>query len=89
MRIEELEREVRAERPTPEPDFARRLDEWAAAGFPRDAGLGPRSVARRGAGVLRRVRERLTSLPTAARARAGGIGGGGARRDRRRDQPER
>ena len=44
MRIEELEREVRAERPAPEPDFARRLDEWAAAGFPRDAGLGPRSV---------------------------------------------
>ena len=63
MRIEELEREVRAERPTPEPDFARRLDEWAAAGFPRDAGLGPRSVAPRGAGILRRVRERLTSLP--------------------------
>ena len=63
MRIEELEREVRAERPTPEPDFARRLDEWAGAGFPRDAGLGPRSVAPRGAGILRRVRERLTSLP--------------------------
>ena len=63
MRIEELERELRAERSAPEPDFARRLDEWAAAGFPRDDGLGPRSVAPRGAGVLRRGWERLTSLP--------------------------
>ena len=53
MRIEELEREVRAERAAPEPDFARRLDEWAAAGFPRDAGLGPRSLVPRGAGAMR------------------------------------
>ena len=36
MRIDELERELRAERPGPSPDFARRLDEWAEAGFPRD-----------------------------------------------------
>jgi hypothetical protein len=63
MRIEELERELRAERPEPEPEFARRLDEWAAAGFPRDRGLGPRSVPPAGAGALRRAWERLTSVP--------------------------
>lgn len=63
MRIEELERELRAERPEPEPEFARRLDEWAAAGFPRDRGLGPRSAAPAGAGAMRRAWERITSGP--------------------------
>lgn len=63
MRIEELERELRAERPEPEPEFARRLDEWAAAGFPRDRGLGPRSVPPAGAAALRRAWERITSVP--------------------------
>ena len=47
MRADELERELRAERPAPDPEFARRLDEWAAQGFPRDRGLGPRAGARR------------------------------------------
>lgn len=48
MRVEELERELRGERPAPDPEFARRLDEWAAQGFPRDRGLGPRAGAGRG-----------------------------------------
>ena len=41
MRVEELERELRAERQQLEPDFAGRLDDWAAAGFPREGGFGP------------------------------------------------
>jgi predicted RNase H-like nuclease len=63
MRIEDLERELRAERPEPDPEFARRLDEWAAAGFPRDRGLGPRTGRPGPAGGLRRAWERLTSVP--------------------------
>ena len=64
MRVDELERELRAERPEPDPDFARRLDEWAAAGFPRDRGLGPRppAPARRGV-AARALWERITSVP--------------------------
>jgi hypothetical protein len=61
MRLEELEQELRAERPEPERDFARRLDEWAEAGFPRDRGLGPRTASRTGA--LRRAWDRLSSAP--------------------------
>ncbi len=59
MRVEELERELRAERPEPDQDFARRLDEWAAAGFPRDRGLGPGLAGR--AGLARRIWDRVTS----------------------------
>jgi Domain of unknown function (DUF4349) len=74
MRVEELERELRAERPEPEPEFARRLDEWAAAGFPRDRGLGPRSVPPAGAGVLRRAWERVaSSSPRRVLAPAGSV----------------
>ena len=61
MRVEELERELRAERPEPNQDFARRLDEWAADGFPRDRGLGPRLAERKG--PLGRAWDRLTSTP--------------------------
>ena len=61
MRIDELERELRAERPEPSLDFARRLDEWAEAGFPPDRGLGPRTAA--GKGPLARAWDRLTSTP--------------------------
>lgn len=61
MRIDELERELRGERPEPSLDFARRLDEWAEAGFPRDRGLGPRSAE--GTGPLARAWDRLTSTP--------------------------
>lgn len=61
MRVEELERELRAERPAPEPEFARRLDEWTAQGFPRDRGLGPRPGGRRrGVSTLR---ARIAALP--------------------------
>jgi hypothetical protein len=62
MRVEELERELRAERPAPDPEFARRLDEWAAAGFPRDHGLGPRAGAHRH-GVVAGLRARISALP--------------------------
>ena len=61
MRVEELERELRAERPEPDLDFARRLDEWAEAGFPRDRGLGPRTAERGGA--LGRFWDRVTAVP--------------------------
>jgi hypothetical protein len=63
MRVEELERELRAERQEPGPEFARRLDEWAAAGFPRDRGLGPRTAASGVAGALHRARAWLTAVP--------------------------
>ncbi|MDX6583720.1 MAG: hypothetical protein QOI10_2904 [Solirubrobacterales bacterium] len=61
MRVDELERELRAERPEPSLDFARRLDEWAESGFPRDRGLGPRMASR--AGFVRRAWDRLSSTP--------------------------
>jgi len=61
MRLEELEQELRAQRPEPEIDFARQLDEWAAAGFQRDGGLGAAGAAR--AGALRRFWDRLRSTP--------------------------
>jgi hypothetical protein len=61
MRLDELEQELKAQRPEPEIDFARRLDEWAAAGFPRDRGLGPGNATR--AGALRRLWDRVASTP--------------------------
>jgi hypothetical protein len=64
-RVEVLERELRAERPRIDPELARRLDDWAAAGFPRgELGTSPRPL--RGAGpapALKRLRERLGGLP--------------------------
>lgn len=65
MNIEELERELRAERPEPETDFTTSLDQWAADGFPHDSGLGPRALgpgAVAGPGPLARAWERLTDL---------------------------
>jgi Domain of unknown function (DUF4349) len=53
MRVEELERELRAERIEPDPEFARRLDEWAAAGFPRE----------REPGAIERLRRRFEAVP--------------------------
>lgn len=61
MRVDELERELRDARPEAEQEFTRRLDEWAAAGFPRDRGLGQRRVP--GAGPLERAWERLRAAP--------------------------
>ncbi len=64
MTTEEIERELRAMRPEPDPDFARRLDEWAAADFPPGAGLGPRIAAKgRAAGPFRRAWDRISSTP--------------------------
>jgi len=61
MRVEDLERELRAQAPRIDQEFARRLDEWAEAGFPADRGLGPASAAR--AGALRRLWDRIASTP--------------------------
>jgi hypothetical protein len=65
MRVEDLERELRVERPDVDPEFARELDEWAAAGFPRDRGLGPRAVGDRRDPLepARRAWERVRSVP--------------------------
>jgi hypothetical protein len=64
MRTDEIERELREMRPEPDPDFARRLDEWAAADFPADRGLGPSVGARgRAEGPFRRAWERLRATP--------------------------
>ena len=73
MRIEDLERELRAERPEIDPEFARKLDDWAAAGFPRGGELDRRARGRAQTGFwgflggagdwLRRTRERITSVP--------------------------
>jgi hypothetical protein len=65
MNIEELERELRAERPQAETEFTSRLDEWATDGFPHDSGLGPRALgagAVAGPGALARAWQRLTDL---------------------------
>jgi len=72
MRIEDLERELRAERPELDPEFARKLDDWAAAGFPRGGELDQRVRGRAGSGflglgavprALRSTWERLTAVP--------------------------
>ena len=67
MKLEDLERELRAERPDVDPEFARKLDEWAAAGFPRGGELAPRAPrSRAGRGfpaTLRRAWERVTAVP--------------------------
>lgn len=61
MRVEDLERELRAQRPHVDGEFARRLDEWAEAGFPRDRGLGPAVAGRPNA--LRRFWDRVAATP--------------------------
>jgi Domain of unknown function (DUF4349) len=66
MLLEELERELRAERPELNPEFARRLDEWAAAGFPPGGEVDPRTPRSRGPAIqawLRGVPERLGAIP--------------------------
>jgi hypothetical protein len=66
MRVDELERELRAERREPDPEFARRLDDWAAAGFPRGGELDPRRRAGRTAadpaGARAGLRRRLAPV---------------------------
>jgi hypothetical protein len=60
MRVEDLERELRAERPEIDSDFARKLDDWAAAGFPRGGGLASSGGI---ADAFGRLRERLRAVP--------------------------
>src|SRR5919198_5635749 len=71
MRVDELERELRAERPEVDHEFARRLDDWAAAGFPRGGWRSRGGLVEK----LGRLRDRLRAtpprrllLPTAAMA---------------------
>jgi hypothetical protein len=59
MAIDDFELELQAERPQIDPDFARRLDDWAAAGFPR-GGLHSRGGLVEGLG---RLRDRLRATP--------------------------
>jgi hypothetical protein len=59
MRVEDLERELRAERPEIDPEFARGLDDWAAAGFPR----GGRQSTGGLLDALARFRDRLRGTP--------------------------
>lgn len=65
MKADELERALLEERPEPDQDFARRLDEWADAGFPRDRGLGPQALGSSGggAGAFERAWERIRTIP--------------------------
>ena len=67
MRVEDLERELRADRPEPDREFTRKLDDWAAAGFPRGE-LDPRAGSEKRAGdgfsgSFRTLWERLASTP--------------------------
>jgi hypothetical protein len=59
MRVEDLERELRAERPEIDSDFARRLDDWAAAGFARGGWKPPGGPV----DVVARFRDRLRATP--------------------------
>jgi Domain of unknown function (DUF4349) len=67
MRLEELERELRAERPEIDTDFARKLDDWAAAGFPLGGELGPQHSLS--------LRDRFARRRTQPRKRKGQVGG--------------
>jgi hypothetical protein len=60
--LAELARDARAEAPAPESDFAAKLDEWAAAGFPRDGRMSDGGEGQRGP-ALRGLRERLRTVP--------------------------
>ncbi len=60
--LAELARDARAEAPAPGSDFAAGLDEWAAAGFPRDGRVGDGGERGREP-ALGTLRERLQSIP--------------------------
>ncbi|MFL5870005.1 MAG: hypothetical protein ACJ75R_02930, partial [Solirubrobacterales bacterium] len=59
MTVDDFELQLQAERPEIEPDFSRRLDDWAAAGFPRGGWKSRGRVA----DVLGRLRDRLRPTP--------------------------
>jgi hypothetical protein len=54
--------EARTDRPAPEPDFAAELDQWAAAGFPREGRPGARDDEETDS-ALSGLLERLRSVP--------------------------
>jgi Domain of unknown function (DUF4349) len=60
--LAELVVSTRAERSGPEPGFAAELDEWAAAGFPRERRPGARDE-REASSSVGGLRERLRALP--------------------------
>jgi hypothetical protein len=60
--LAQLARDARAEGSAPESDFAARLDEWAAAGFPRDGRVSDGGEGERGP-ALGGLQERLQSGP--------------------------
>jgi Domain of unknown function (DUF4349) len=60
--LAELARDARAEGPAPESDFAAKLDDWAAAGFPRDGRMSDGGEGERGP-ALGGLRERLGTVP--------------------------
>jgi hypothetical protein len=60
--LAELAREARAEAPAPDPDVAARLDEWAAAGFPRDGRVSDGGEGDPGP-AFGGLRERLRTVP--------------------------
>jgi hypothetical protein len=64
--LDELAVHARAERSGPDPGFAARLDEWAAAGFPRQSrptGRDEQDGAASGAGASSGLWERVRALP--------------------------
>src|SRR3954447_17702725 len=60
--LAELARDARGVSTAPHSDFAAKLDEWAAAGFPRDGRLGSGGGGGRGSGPGG-LRQRLHSVP--------------------------
>ena len=93
MRVEDLERELRADRPEPDQEFTRKLDDWAAAGFPRGE-LDPRAGAGKRAGggfpgAVRDLWERIASTPPRRIVAPVAAAATTRRGRRRRDHPGR
>lgn len=59
MAVDDFELQLQAERPEVDPDFARRLDDWAAAGFPRGGWQSRGGLTE----TLGRFRDRLRAMP--------------------------
>ena len=60
--LSDLAVDARADRPALEPDFGTKLDQWAAAGFPREGRPGIRTEGETGS-ALSGLFERLRSVP--------------------------
>jgi hypothetical protein len=59
MAVDDFEIQLQAERPEIDPDFVRRLDHWAAAGFPRGGWQARGGLLE----TLGRFRDRLRATP--------------------------